>query len=163
MVYPLITAFFPSEIVADRGGGSPRWINMEKQQFLFKRNDKNDNDMDIQFGWIIKETNWRQMNMSDMTTMGQSIKLRLIWGAAGLRVITWVKERLGHGSIAVILDTYSHVVSGLQETALQRFEGMLDRGTLKLLVNPDLPRQNVGKGRRVWVWAAEDSNLQPAD
>ena len=55
-----------------------------------------------------------------------------------------VQERLGHGSIAVILDTYSHVVSGLQETAAQRFEGMLDRGTLKLLVNPDLPTKDVG-------------------
>ena len=60
-----------------------------------------------------------------------------------------VSERLGHASIAITLDTYSHVVSGLQETTAQRFEGMLDRGTLKLLVNPDLPRQNVGKGWRV--------------
>jgi len=61
-----------------------------------------------------------------------------------------VQERLGHGSIAVILDTYSHVVSGLQETAAQRFEGMLDRGTLKLLVNPDLPTKDVGK-----MWAKD--------
>jgi integrase len=28
-----------------------------------------------------------------------------------------IQERLGHGSIAITLDTYSHVVSGLQEAA----------------------------------------------
>jgi len=61
-----------------------------------------------------------------------------------------VQERLGHGSIAVTLDTYSHVVSGLQETAAQRFEGTLDRGTLKLLVNPALPTKDVGK-----MWAKD--------
>jgi len=61
-----------------------------------------------------------------------------------------VQERLGHGSIAVILDTYSHVVSGLEETAAQRFEGTLDRGTLKLLVNPDLLTKDVGK-----MWAKD--------
>lgn len=57
-----------------------------------------------------------------------------------------VQERLGHGSIAVTLDIYSHVVSGLQEVAAQRFEGTLDGEALKLLVSPHLPTTNVGKG-----------------
>jgi len=63
-----------------------------------------------------------------------------------------VQERLGHGSIAVTLDTYSHVVSGLQEVAAQRFEGMLDSEVLRLLTDAELSdkdtslcRQNVGK------------------
>lgn len=34
------------------------------------------------------------------------------------------QERLGHNGIAITLDLYSHVVSGLQEAA-QRFEGTL--------------------------------------
>jgi integrase len=33
-----------------------------------------------------------------------------------------VSERLGHTSIAITLDTYSHVLPGLQEAAAQRFE-----------------------------------------
>jgi len=40
-------------------------------------------------------------------------------------------ERLGHSSIRVTLDTYSHVVGGLQEAAAQRFDDFVSRkGTL---------------------------------
>jgi integrase len=37
-----------------------------------------------------------------------------------------VSERLGHASLAFTLDTYSHVVPGLQEAAAERFDRMLD-------------------------------------
>jgi len=50
-----------------------------------------------------------------------------------------VQERLGHGSIAITLDTYSHVVSGLQEATAQRFEGTLDGEVLKILAKPTQP------------------------
>jgi integrase len=33
-----------------------------------------------------------------------------------------VQERLGHASIQITLDTYSHVTSGLQEAAALRFD-----------------------------------------
>ena len=33
-----------------------------------------------------------------------------------------VSERLGHSSVAITLDTYSHVLPGLQEAAARRFE-----------------------------------------
>lgn len=33
-----------------------------------------------------------------------------------------VPERLGHSSIAVTLDTYSHVTAGLQEAAARSFD-----------------------------------------
>ena len=36
-----------------------------------------------------------------------------------------VSERLGHSSIRVTLDTYSHVIGGLQEAAAQRFDDFL--------------------------------------
>ena len=36
-----------------------------------------------------------------------------------------VQERLGHASIVITLDTYSHVASGLQEAAAKRFEEYL--------------------------------------
>jgi integrase len=35
-----------------------------------------------------------------------------------------VQERLGHATIAVTLDTYSHVVLGLQEAAAKRFDDL---------------------------------------
>ncbi|MFC2059591.1 tyrosine-type recombinase/integrase [Chloroflexota bacterium] len=39
-----------------------------------------------------------------------------------------VQERLGHSSIAVTLDTYSHVAPGLQESAAKRFDEVLSGG-----------------------------------
>ncbi|MDZ4247608.1 MAG: site-specific integrase, partial [Dehalococcoidia bacterium] len=36
-----------------------------------------------------------------------------------------VQERLGHASIEITLDTYSHVVPGLQEAAAMRFDEIL--------------------------------------
>jgi integrase len=36
-----------------------------------------------------------------------------------------VQERLGHASITLTLDTYSHVVPGMQERASQRLDELL--------------------------------------
>ena len=36
-----------------------------------------------------------------------------------------VQERLGHASISVTLDTYSHVAPGLQEVAANRFDELV--------------------------------------
>ena len=36
-----------------------------------------------------------------------------------------VQERLGHSSISVTLDTYSHVAPGMQEAAATRFDEVL--------------------------------------
>ncbi len=33
-----------------------------------------------------------------------------------------VQERLGHSSIAITMDTYSHVIDGLQREAAQKFD-----------------------------------------
>ena len=38
---------------------------------------------------------------------------------------TIVQERLGHASIQVTLDSYSHVAPGLQEAATARFDEMV--------------------------------------
>lgn len=37
-----------------------------------------------------------------------------------------VQERLGHSSITMTLDTYSHVAPGLQEAAANKFDSMLN-------------------------------------
>ncbi len=44
-----------------------------------------------------------------------------------------VQERLGHASIQITLDTYSHVAPGLQEAAVNRFDDIViqDKGLSK--------------------------------
>jgi len=37
-----------------------------------------------------------------------------------------VQERLGHSSIQITLDTYSHVAPSLQEAAANRFDDILE-------------------------------------
>lgn len=38
-----------------------------------------------------------------------------------------VQERLGHSSIQMTIDTYSHIAPGIQEAAANRFDEMLNR------------------------------------
>jgi hypothetical protein len=66
-----------------------------------------------------------------------------------------VQERLGHSSITVTLDTYSHVVPGLQEMAARRIEVVIgdevfeelgvNAGTDIVSASVELCRQDVGK------------------
>ena len=44
-----------------------------------------------------------------------------------------VSERLGHSSIAITLDTYSHILPGLQETAARRFDEGLQTTPVEVL------------------------------
>ena len=41
-------------------------------------------------------------------------------------------ERLGHATVAFTLDTYSHVVSGLQEAAAKAFDHVLSKALEKV-------------------------------
>jgi integrase len=40
-----------------------------------------------------------------------------------------VSERLGHANISITLDTYSHVLPGLQEAAAERFDKLLNNSS----------------------------------
>jgi integrase len=46
-----------------------------------------------------------------------------------------VSERLGHASITITLDTYSHVLPGLQEAAAERLDKMLEPDVSKMLAS----------------------------
>ena len=37
-----------------------------------------------------------------------------------------VQERLGHSSVTITLDTYSHITPGLQEAAAESFDKLLN-------------------------------------
>ena len=43
-----------------------------------------------------------------------------------------VSERLGHGSVSITLDIYSHVLPGLQEAAVRKFEEGLQGTSVKM-------------------------------
>jgi len=70
-----------------------------------------------------------------------------------------VQERLGHSSIRVTLDTYSHVMGGLQEAAAQHFDNFLAAKGI----------ENVGKNSRGCQKTAElvsgwaDLNRRPPE
>ena len=48
-----------------------------------------------------------------------------------------VQERLGHASIRITLDTYSHVAPGLQQAAANRFDDIITQGKepIRITVN----------------------------
>ena len=62
--------------------------------------------------------------MSGIGCGGYSLRSSLLAQRAHPKVVL---ERLGLATIAVTLDTYSHVLPGLQEAAAQRFEEVLAR------------------------------------
>jgi len=45
-----------------------------------------------------------------------------------------VQERLGHSSIGMTLDIYSHVALGLQEAAAEKFDGIVNPKREKVAV-----------------------------
>lgn len=50
-----------------------------------------------------------------------------------------VQERLGHSSIQMTIDTYSHVAPGIQEAAAKRFDEIITRAEEKERVYKDGP------------------------
>jgi integrase len=42
-----------------------------------------------------------------------------------------VSERLGHSGVAITLDTYSHVLPGLQEEAARRFDEVMQQAKVQ--------------------------------
>jgi integrase len=63
-----------------------------------------------------------------------------------------VQERLGHASITTTLDLYSHVVPGLQEAAVRKFEEGLraasPEGGVQVRPSEEIPRQNSRQNSR---------------
>ena len=85
-----------------------------------------------------------------------------------------VQERLGHSTITVTLDTYSHMTPGLQEEAAERFDDIIQPQNENTRIvpwpirdqnkkAPTITSHSRGFFRFRFWWAAEDSNLQPAD
>ena len=71
------------------------------------------------FGDIVTKSGLKNVRFHDLRHAHASLMLRT---GASPKVIS---ERLGHSSIAITMDIYSHVMPGLQEEAAIRFEEAL--------------------------------------
>ncbi len=71
------------------------------------------------FGQTIKQSTLPHIRLHDLRHTHATLLLK-----AGINPKI-VSERLGHASIHITLDTYSHVLPGMQEEAVQRLEEML--------------------------------------
>ncbi|HEX9897301.1 MAG TPA: tyrosine-type recombinase/integrase [Dehalococcoidales bacterium] len=76
----------------------------------------------ITHSWIklVRHTGLKNIRFHDARHSHASLMLKL-----GIHPKV-VQERLGHSSIQITLDTYSHVAPGLQETAAKRFDEIIN-------------------------------------
>ena len=73
------------------------------------------------FGRIIRKAGLPHVRLHDLRHTHATLMLK-----AGVHPKI-VSERLGHSDIGVTLDTYSHVLPGLQEAAAKRFDEVLEQ------------------------------------
>jgi integrase len=91
--------------------------------FVFSQCDGspfNPNHATRTFGKVIRRAGLHHLRLHDLRHTHATLMLK-----AGIHPKI-VSERLGHANINITLDTYSHVVPGLQEAAAERFDRMMD-------------------------------------
>ena len=88
--------------------------------------------MSRSFGKMIKNAGLPHIRLHDLRHTHATMMLE-----AGVHPKV-VSERLGHASIGITLDTYSHVLPGLQEAAAEKFDRIISNGT-------EIDRGNVSK------------------
>ncbi len=59
----------------------------------------------------------------------EAISNAMDWGAREIKVI--VTEALGHASVAFTMDTYSHIIEGMQEDAMALLDEVLPAGVFQ--------------------------------
>jgi len=95
--------------------------------FVFTRDDGspiNPNTITLAFRRILKKAGIPHIRVHDLRHTHATLMLK-----AGVHPKV-VSERLGHANVLITLDTYSHVLPGLQEAAAERFDQLLD-GAIK--------------------------------
>jgi len=81
----------------------------------------NPEKLTVRFAAAAKRAGLAGMRLHDCRHLHASYLL-----AAGVHAKI-VSERLGHAGIGITLDTYSHVLPGLQEQAAAAFDGVMER------------------------------------
>lgn len=84
------------------------------------------NAVTLAFRRIIKKAKLNHLRVHDLRHTHATLMLK-----AGVHPKV-VSERLGHASVGITLDTYSHVLPGLQEVAVEKFDEVLALAGKKL-------------------------------
>jgi integrase len=98
-------------------------ISLEADDFVFIRpdgNPMNPNAVTLAFRRIIKKAGLKEIRIHDLRHTHATLMLK-----AGIHPKV-VSERLGHASIGITLDLYSHVLPGLQEAAAEKFDRIFE-------------------------------------
>jgi integrase len=120
---------------------------LQEDDFLFVRLDRkplNPNAITLAFRRIIRKAGLQHIRVHDLRHTHASLMLK-----AGIHPKI-VSERLGHANIGITLDTYSHVLPGLQEEAAEKFDQVLALGDKNENINVSKP-----------LAKKEDSNGRP--
>ncbi len=100
-------------------------VGLELNDFVFIRPDGtpiNPNAVTLAFKRILKRAGLKGYRVHDLRHTHATLMLM-----AGVHPKI-VSERLGHASISITLDTYSHVLPSMQEEAAEKFDGIFDAG-----------------------------------
>ena len=101
------------------------WLGekLGSDDFVFSRADGSPltpNAVTLAFKRVIRKAGLKRIRLHDLRHTHATLMLK-----AGVHPKI-VSERLGHASISITLDTYSHVLPGLQEAAAQRFDQLFE-------------------------------------
>ncbi len=97
---------------------------LNDEDYVFSRPDGSPVDPDVvtqYFTKTLKRAGLPHIRLHDLRHTHATLMLK-----AGIHPKI-VSERLGHASIAITLDTYSHVLPGLQEAAAEKFDNLFDK------------------------------------
>jgi integrase len=103
------------------------WSRLDRRlshdDFVFTRADGsplNPNAVTTAFIKLVRRAGLPHVRLHDLRHTHATLMLK-----AGVHPKV-VSERLGHASVSITLDTYSHMLPGLQEAAAERFDKVID-------------------------------------
>jgi len=121
------------------------WCRLGKRltadDFVFARTDGsplNPNAVTSAFIKLVRGADLPHIRLHDLRHTHATLMLK-----AGVHPKV-VSERLGHANIGITLDTYSHVLPGLQEAAAERFDRVMETS-----LEGEKPEGDVSKGTGV--------------
>ena len=98
-------------------------VSLNADDFVFIRPDGspiNPNAITLAFQRILRKAGLKRIRIHDLRHTHATLMLK-----AGVHPKV-VSERLGHASIGITLDIYSHVLPGLQEAAAEKFDSIFE-------------------------------------
>lgn len=107
------------------------------------------------FGKVVGKAGFRNIRLHDLRHTHATLMLK-----AGVHPKI-VSERLGHASIRITLDIYSHVLPGLQEAAAEKFDKIFDEDVSKMLATDRMVERGAEGIRTPYLLTARYRRLVP--